>query len=499
MIGAMFLWVNFAYFARLIGERSPTIGLIFLKTAWFATPILFVLIYFLIIYYLNKEKRYSSLNKIIFWGGLATAIITGFSTLVVENIKFIGSDLTIVYGKWMFLFLGIVFFFMCMPLYVLFKEYIYCSTEEKIKIKYLLFGILFFYIANVIFNILFPVFLNIVRLYWIGDYSTIILLSFIAYAITRQRLFGIRIAFTATLVSLIAVLLTLDIFLFTNSLILKLYKSLVLVLFIYFGYLLIKSVLKEIEYREKIKKAYDLEKKARQELERLDKAKTQFMLATQHHLRTPLTAMIGYLDLIFGGTYGKVHPKIKKTLLKFQASTKRLNKVVNELLDVSQFQLGKKVITIQPNVDVRKILKDIITDLKFETQAKGIYLKFNIPKDLPLINADREKIKVALANIIDNAVKYTPNGGVTVNAKKTDSKILITVKDTGIGIIKSDQKNLFNRIFERGAGARTANTTGKGIGLYITFHIIKAHHGKIWAESEGKGKGTTFYIELPIK
>jgi len=498
MIASMFLWVNFAYLARLIGRQSPNLGLIFLKIAWSASPLLFILIYFLIVFYLNKEKKYSTLNKIIFFSGLIAILIALFTNLIVKNTKFVGSDLTIIYGLGMFPFLCLAFFFMCVPLYILFKEYTECSLKEKIKIKYLLSGILVFYVANIIFGIFLPIFFKITRFYWIGDYSTIILLCFIAYAIVKWKLFGIKIAFTATLVSLIVVLLTLDIFVFTSQTILRLYKALVLVFFIYFGYLLIKSVLKEIKYREEIKRAYDLEKRAHQELERLDEAKTQFMLATQHHLRTPLTAMIGYLDLIFGGTYGQIHPQIKKALLKFRASAEKLNKVVDELLDVSQFQLGKKVVSLRPDVKLGVVLRGIIEDLKFETKVKGIYLKLQSSADLPAIKADQEKLKVALANIIDNAVKYTSKGGVVVKTETTDSKILISIKDTGMGISKEDQKNIFNRTFERGKGAKKANATGKGIGLYITYHIISAHNGKIWVESEGKGKGTTFYIELPI-
>jgi signal transduction histidine kinase len=498
MIASMFLWVNFAYLARLIGRQLPVLGLISLKIAWSASPLLFILIYFLAVFYLNKERKYFILNRIIFLSGLVALLTALFTDLIVKDIKFIGSDLSIIYGQGMVPFLGLALFFMCAPLYILIKEYIKCSLQERIRIEYLLVGIFIFYLANVIFGIIFPIFLEIVHYYWIGDYSTIILLGFVAYAIARRELFGIKIAFTATLVSLITILLTLDIFVFTSQLLLRLYKALVLVLFIYFGYLLIKSVLKEIEYREEVKKAYDLEKRAHQELERLDEAKTQFMMATQHHLRTPLTAMIGYLDLIFGGTYGKVPSKIKQALLKFQISTQRLNKVINELLDISQFQLGKKVVLLQPGVDVNGILKEIVDDLKLEAKTKGIYLKFQSPARLPAIKADKEKLKVALANIIDNAVKYTLKGGVTVATKTTDSKILISIQDTGIGISNDEQRNLFNRTFERGERAKGVNTTGKGIGLYITYHIIQAHHGRIWAESEGKGKGSAFYIELPI-
>lgn len=495
---SMFLWVNFAYFARLIGQQQTYLALICLKISWFATPFLFVFLYFLVVCYLNKEKEYSVLNKIIFFGGVITALTTGFTGLVIKEIEFVGTDLTIIYGKGMFPFLGIILFFMCVPLYLLFKEYIKCLPKEKVKIEYLLVGISIFYLANIIFNITFPILFKIVYLYWIGDYSAIVLLGFIAYAIVKRELFGIRVILTTALVSLITLLFTLDIFIFTPDLLFKLYKALILVVFFYFGYLLIKSVLREIEYREKISRAYEIEKKAHKGLARLNEAKNQFIMATQHHLRTPLTSMIGYLDLIFGGTYGKVPAKLKETLLKFQVSTRRLIKIVNEFLDITQFQLGKEVVSLKPNIDIRPILKEIMGELQFEAKARGIYLKLQKPGKIPRIKADPEKLKIALFNIVDNGIKYTPKGRVIVKCQPSDNKLQIIVEDTGMGIPKEELKTLFTRTFERSKEAKKVYGTGRGIGLFIAGHIIGAHNGKIWAESEGKGKGSTFYIELPI-
>jgi len=499
MIVSMFFWVNSAYLAHLIGEHQTYLTLIFIKIAWVATPILFILLYFLVLYYLKKEKEYKILSLAILFGGVVLSLLTAFTDLVTKDIEFVGIDLSIIYGKGMIPFLGIMFFLMCIPLYFLFKEYIKSEPKERVRIEYLLVGIFIFYLANIIFNIVFPVVFKIVYLYWMGDYSSIVLLGFIAYAIVRRDLFGIRVILTTALVSLIAVLLSLDLFIFTPELMSKLFKGLVLVLFIYFGYLLIKSVLREIEYRERIKRAYDMEKKALKQTEALTEAKTQFLMATQHHLRTPLTSMVGYLDLIFGGTYGKVPVKIKQALLKFESSTKRLMRVVNELLDISQFQLGKEVVSLQPGTDVLPILKEVIEELQFEVEYRNLYLKFQKIGKIPKIKADSEKLKVALFNIVDNAIKYTRKGGVTVNVKRKEESLLIAIKDTGIGIAKGEAGKLFKEAFERGKTAKKVHNYGRGIGLFITGHIIKAHKGKIWAESEGEGKGSTFFIELPVK
>ena len=260
------------------------------------------------------------------------------------------------------------------------------------------------------------------------------------------------------------------------------------------------------EQTKEIKQAYEVEKKgrkleekARKELQRLDKAKDQFLMATQHHLRTPLTSMQGYLDLIFGGTYGKVPAKLGEILQKFWKSTREEIKIVNEFLDVSQFQLGKEVITLQPNIDILEILKEIVEELRVQAEGKGIYLKLERPKEpIPLIKADSSKLKVALVNVVDNGVKYTKQGGVTIKVKNQNSKVKIIVQDTGLGIPKEELPTLFTRTFERGEEAKRAWGPGKGIGLYLTSQIIQAHKGRIWTESEGKGKGSTFYVELPV-
>jgi signal transduction histidine kinase len=112
---------------------------------------------------------------------------------------------------------------------------------------------------------------------------------------------------------------------------------------------------------------------------------------------------------------------------------------------------------------------------------------------------DQIKMKTAIYNIVDNGLKYTEKGGVTIKLQIVNGKLQIAVKDTGIGITKEEIEGLFERTFERGKEAEKLWGLGRGIGLYLGKHIIEAHEGKIWVESEGEGKGSTFYIELPIE
>ena len=252
------------------------------------------------------------------------------------------------------------------------------------------------------------------------------------------------------------------------------------------------------QQKEKVEQSYEVEKKARVELERLDRAKDQFVLASQHHLRTPVSGMSGYLDLIFTGTFGKIPKKLEGALLKFQSATKILSRLIDEFLDISQFQLGRKVVAPTPDVELIPILEDILESVKAEADKKGLSIKLEKDK-LPKITVDAEKLKTALYNVIDNAVKYTNKGKILVKANLKDNNVLIEVKDTGKGLSKQEMKLLFDKLFERGDKAEKFYATGRGIGLFMATLIIEAHNGKIWAESQGQDKGSSFFIQLPIK
>ena len=257
------------------------------------------------------------------------------------------------------------------------------------------------------------------------------------------------------------------------------------------------------ESYQKVEAAYEIEKQAHQELKRIDEAKSQFIMATQHHLRTPLTALKGYLSMSLEGDFGEVGQVLKEKLASCFESTNRLIKLVNEFLDLSKLQLGKNILDIK-EASITEMLQDVIVEVKPEADKKGIYLILALPPEpASLIMADAVKLREALYNLIDNAVKYTEKGGVKVDlrfvvkGKKNYAEIVVT--DTGIGMTKQEADDVFGRQFERGKEAKKVYALGRGIGLFITASIIKAHKGKIWAESSGQGQGSLFYVELVAK
>jgi len=238
-------------------------------------------------------------------------------------------------------------------------------------------------------------------------------------------------------------------------------------------------------------------KSAYEELKVLDKAKSEFISLASHQLRTPLTAIKGYISMILEGSYGKLPGSASKPLNNVLGSTERLVRIVNDLLNISKIELGKMELNKAP-AKVEELITACYEEMEHTAEIKGLKIIWNKPKShLPEIEIDKLKISQVISNLIDNAIKYTQKGQVEIKAEKTDSVIRISIKDTGEGLTEEELKMVFEG-FTRGAAGIAYWIEGAGLGLYIAKKYIDLHHGKIWVESEGKGKGSAFYTELPI-
>ena len=301
----MLLWVNFAWFARLVMNEDISLALIFLHVAWFVTPFLFTFLYFLIVYLVEKEKEYKLLNNLVICMGIAASIMVTFTDLVIAGAKVVNDSLSIIYGEGMMLFLAIVFILILASLFQLIKNYLIGDKEIKKKLAYFLIGVLLFYILNTIFNIALPWIFKITQYYFIGDYSTILLLSFTAFAITKTRLFETRVLLTQLLVGVITALLLLN-FGMAETDFDYLFRGALLIGFVVVGYFLISSTTRELEARELLLEANKKLEIANERLKELDKSKSEFLDIVSHQLRTPLTAIKGYISMILEGDFGKV-------------------------------------------------------------------------------------------------------------------------------------------------------------------------------------------------
>ena len=227
--------------------------------------------------------------------------------------------------------------------------------------------------------------------------------------------------------------------------------------------------------------------------------KTEFVSIAAHQLRTPLSAIKWTLRMILDGDLGKVPKSQKEFLQKTYQSNERMIRLINDLLNVTRIEEGRFLYNVQ-NEDIIELTEKVIVPLKELAQHKSLKFDFKKPKQkIPKVKIDKEKISLAVQNLVDNAIHYTQKGSIEVSIKFSQEKkeILFSVRDTGIGIPKSQRKRVFSRFF-RAANAIKTETEGTGLGLFIAKNIIEAHGGKIWFESE-ENKGTTFYFTLPVK
>ncbi len=495
------LWITLCYFGNAETENL-NFGLFLARLAYGIT-ILFFIPFFYFFSLLTQEKSKKILNFFIPSVSILIfflSVFTDFIAIEMTPAKIAGINIGIVpiLGEGKFLYFGFVFLISILVITKILKKYLTESPNEKLKLQYFLLGILIFIIFNLIFNVILAFGAGDARYYQIGNYSIIFFLALTAYAIVKRELFEIKVVLTGILVSAISILLIVDVFFFTETTPAQILKTIALVVFLAFGYYLIKSVNREIRQREELQKLATELEKANTELKKLDVSKTEFISIASHQLRTPLTAIKGYLSMVNDGTYGKLPDIAKEKIKNVFESNERLIRLVNDLLNVSRIETGKMGLE-KNEIKVEDFIHQIAKDLAINAKKKKLYLKFTKPKEkLPKISVDESKLRQVILNIVDNAIKYTNKGGITISAEKTkDNFILIEITDTGEGMDEQDLSKIFER-FSRGNAGNWMHAEGAGLGLYIAKQFTEMHNGKIWAESEGEGKGSKFCIKLPI-
>jgi signal transduction histidine kinase len=432
---------------------------------------------------------------------------------------------------WGIIFSVVVF----LTVFIAFRRYRAAKKEEKAPFAAVLFGMVSTFILLFITQYLLINVFGIIDFNFYGPLFLMPLVIGTGYAIVKHHLFNIKTVATEILIFSTWMILFIRVF-FEKSIQSAIVDLVILSGVVVVGIFLIKSVLNEVRQKEKlaelntrldkvnaeltdlndhleqkvaaqtqeIKRAYEVEKKARTELEELDKAKDQFILTTQHHLRTPLTIAKGYLQSFITKKFQLLDEEGKTFINKVQESTDKIASLVNEFLDISQMEVGKSIINRQL-IKPKDVIQDIITELEPEITKKKLSVDTAQIQDATL-SADPQKLGAALTNLLDNSVKYNHEGGsITIKGEKIrhpierDKEIYrLTIEDTGMGLTAEELAHLFTQYFQRGKEAEKVNTTGRGIGLVVTKNIIQAHQGRIYAESEGRGRGARFVVELPF-
>lgn len=389
---------------------------------------------------------------------------------------------------------ALITFYWAAAYYILYKKYQRAKNRAQKRAVELFFtGFFISTTIAVIGNLVLPYY-GIFVFNWVGQVGLVVMISCVLYSILTYNLFNVKVVATEIFAYLLVVLMFVRL-IYAEGIQDIILNSLFFVGTLGIGQLLINSVAKEIKSREKIEKlAQDL-RAANMRLKEMDELKTQFLSIASHQFRSPLTAIKGYTSNMIDGTYGEVSEKLKVPIERVFTSAEHLALIVDDFLNLSRIEQGRMNYEMEI-VDLKEFVESAVDEQRAVAEKKGIDLGFTPKGENFNASIDRGKFKQVVTNLIDNALKYTPKGSINVSLGRTGGLLRISVADTGVGVPKDEIDSLFGQ-FKRATNANNVNVMGTGLGLYIAKEIVQAHKGKIWVESEGEGKGSTFIIEVP--
>ena len=233
-----------------------------------------------------------------------------------------------------------------------------------------------------------------------------------------------------------------------------------------------------------------------QQLEVASKHKSQFLANMSHELRTPMNAVLGYTDLILDNIFGDVPEAIRDTLERVKANGHHLLRLINDVLDLSKIEAGQLTLSLG-DYSMGEVVHAVVSAVESLAAEKKLALKATVPADLPPARGDEGRITQVLLNLTGNAIKFTDEGEVSIEARTSDGAFVISVSDTGPGISEADQQTIFEE-FRQADSSSTRKKGGTGLGLSISRRIVELHGGRLWVEST-PGHGSTFSFTLPIR
>lgn len=465
---------------------------------FFAAP--HAVLFFLFVF--NFPKKEIKFNKKILFFVLIILFLVMIATVspfVFSKIEIKNNQAIPIAGSLMPFFAVTVFGSLTAGLITVFKKYIRAEAEEKIQWRFMLIGVSLSYFLLILTNFLFVILFQKTIFVAYGPIFMLPAIFGMSYAILRHHLLNIKIIATEILTFSILSVALIDV-LTSRSILNFIFRFSAFILYLFFSIFLIRSVVREVQQREKLEELTKELAQKNEELKKLDEAKSQFVSITSHQLRTPLSAIKGYISMMLEELFGPVNKKNRSILEKIYASNERLITLVRNLLNVSRIESGR-IRYIKTNIDLVDLLKSVGDDVHSELEKSGLSLKINAKK-MPKIFGDPSYLRQVFLNLIDNAIKYTPKGKITVdfdiiNEDRAEEMILVSVQDTGLGMSQEELNSIFKK-FSRGVSIEKYYTEGLGLGLFVAKEIVRDHGGKIWADSEGKGKGSVFYVALPL-
>ena len=266
---------------------------------------------------------------------------------------------------------------------------------------------------------------------------------------------------------------------------------------IIFGIILIRNLFQQDKQLEVIHSLVYKSKDTHSQLKELDSLKTEFVSLASHQLRSPLAKIQGYSSMILEEEFGKLPKNLKEPIQRIFLSSQNLGSLLNDFLDVAQIEKGEAMYDLKP-LNIVSVLNKVSESFKDVFDNTGI--KFNptyLPNSELMMLGDLRKTESAISKILDNAIRYTPQGEITLSLAEKGDDLIITIKDTGVGIPQEEIDELFQK-FRRGQNSYNVSVSGSGLGLYVAREIVETQEGRIWLKSEGPGRGTSAFIAFPL-
>lgn len=500
--------------------------------------VVFALLSFVLLFP-NPISRKNWIVKLIKYFALLLTLVLvalSFSGSFIKDIVFENQSLVFNYGNYLLYYLILLCVNVLVIIISIILGYKNSDNSSRQRIKSLFIGVLISLTIIVFTDVIIPTFFNS-NMQFISNFgfiSSVFVVGFAAYAIVKNELFDIRVILTETATVLVTLAMLVQTFL-SQNINEGLLNVIILILVAYGGYLIIKSVQKEIKQKEKLQELTTQLAQANVHLKELDEMKTEFVSLASHELLTPVSAIEGYLSMLLDEKMARVDdPKALRYLDNVYKSAKRLARLIADMLNISRIEEGRLLVE-KKDISVTDMITQVIDEVKFKSEER----KQKVVFEGGVFNsyADPDKVKEVVVNLVGNSIKYSKGPGtITIGIQKVpttqiaarwqqiedsvkdepfedqesikstvdphlrelvgDEQLLISVKDDGIGIPVDELTKLFKK-FHRVGNYSTQESQGTGLGLYISRALTELQHGRIWADSEGEGKGSTFSFTLP--
>src|SRR3989344_5513268 len=476
------LWV----FADLVlwANEKPNLIMFFWSLQVIIEPLIYAACVYLIYLFVNKTDI--SLSKKL---GISVFLVP---TLLFASTKFAltGFDLTNCYretgeGPLTLYGYGVEIVYLFWILFFSFEKFYRAGREDKKQIFFITTGIILFLLSLVSGNIIGSLTEN-----WtvaqVGLFGMPIFVGFLAYMIVKFKVFRAQMMAAQALVWSLG-FLVLGILFIRRIENVRTVAIATLILIIIMGYLLIRGVKREIKQKEELAKL-------NVELEESIKQRESLVHLVTNKVKGSFTRTKFIFAGLLDGTFGEINPEVKKVAEQGLDFDNGGIQTVDLVLNVANLQNGLIKYDMR-ELDFKDVVMKTVEEKRLAVEAKGLKLELSIEKDTYKVTGDAFWLKEVVSNLIENSIKYTKEGKISV-ALSDGGKILLSVKDTGLGITEEDKHNLFTE-GGRGKDSIKVNVDSTGYGLFTVKMVVEAHKGKVWGESEGAGKGSQFYVELP--